>query len=148
MGARSFHLTAVLLACAALPFALFIAGLELLVFGMRCDEGCNGLDWRGRADAWQWDFFAVAAPAGLVLFVVFLWAISNRRRGFAGIALAVYLVSTYAILAFVQGSATALAHELVTWHDRDEALLLFGSLAAPAAAVALVPDREPDAART
>ena len=63
---------------------------------LKCDDGCGGEGWRGRADAWQWQAVAglgvaaVFAATALVLFVLF------RRRN---AAVAAFLVELGAGLA-------------------------------------------------
>src|ERR687898_949735 len=88
---------AVLLALGAwlASFVPLAAGL-LWGLKLRCDDHCDGGDWRHRDDGWQWD--AITA-LGVTVFVaatsllVFIWL--GRRL----LALLAYVVAAVAFLA-------------------------------------------------
>ncbi|HEY3068823.1 MAG TPA: hypothetical protein VGJ34_00780 [Gaiellaceae bacterium] len=89
------HPGALLLAAPPLIFSVVGLLVSFVLYGLRCDEACDGDSWRRSADAWQWDLVLILGGSAFVAalaFVVCVWRI--RPRG----ALAALLVGTGAFM--------------------------------------------------
>jgi hypothetical protein len=102
-GSRALATRVVATLCGTVAIGIPLLAFELaavVVFGLRCDDGCGGSGW-GDPSAWQWyaQFWGLAIPALVTGAASVLWLARGRPRA-AAIALGITCTLAAAWFAF------------------------------------------------
>jgi hypothetical protein len=122
----------VILAVAVVALAVVYGLLGIVLAALRCDESCEDPPdvWRDDPSSWQWDALAAFGLAGIAASIVFLVAVTLRRRYLGWVALVATSLAVAGFIAIESASGLGILG-LVT-------VALIGG-----GAIALLPERGP-----